>query len=167
MANGFVVIGVDPASTKLAMVALSSTGEFVSMYNPKLGKSGGQSCSNAMKATRDFVLAVSAQIGRPDSAFVEAPIVGRGGVRTTMVQCFTSGAIQGVLHDEGIPTQIANVSSWKKRVVGKGNATKEEVAKHLRLRWPDLFGSAKGNQDLIDASCIAIYGQSLIHGRLV
>lgn len=163
----FTVIGIDPASSKLAMVALSSSGDFVSVYNPKMGKSGGQSCANAMKTTRAFLESIPEEFGMISMAFIEAPIVGRGGVKTTMVQCFTSGAVQGVLHEEGISTQVANVSSWKKRVVGKGNATKEEVAEFLRLRWPSLYGHSKGNQDLIDASCIALYGQSIIAGRMV
>lgn len=167
MAEPFAVIGIDPASTKLALVALSSDGRFLSSYIPKLGRSGGQSCAGAMKATRAFVALAEDEFGTLDSAYIEAPIVGRGGVRTTMVQCFTSGAVQGILHEAGISTQIANVSSWKKRVVGKGNATKEEVAKYLRLRWASLYDMANGNQDLIDASCIAIFGQQIVYGRMV
>jgi Holliday junction resolvasome RuvABC endonuclease subunit len=78
-----------------------------------------------------------------------------------MVQAFTSGAIQGALHERGCITQGANVSSWKKAVVGKGNATKEDVGESIRLRWPALYTEVAGDQDLTDASAIALYGQSL------
>jgi Holliday junction resolvasome RuvABC endonuclease subunit len=41
------------------------------------------------------------------------------------VQCFTSGAVQGALHERKCKTYPVNVSSWKKAVVGKGNADKQ------------------------------------------
>jgi len=163
----FVVIGIDPASTKLAMVALSSDGRYMTYYNGKLGKSGGQSCANAIRSVNSFVSSVQKKLGKVQYAFIESPVVGRGGVRSTMVQCFTSGAIQGALYESGITTQVANVSSWKKSVVGKGNATKEEVAEFIRLRWNDIFATASGNQDLIDASCIALYGQLTVGRGMV
>ena len=154
-----VILGIDPASTKIALVALSEDGKYMSLSNAKLGKSGGEACYNATTVTK--------KLGKISFAFIESPVVGRGGVRSTMVQCFTSGAIQAVLYEYGIPTQAANVSSWKKSVIGKGNATKEEVAEHLRYRWSALHKSANGNQDLVDASCIALYGQSIVGGKLV
>lgn len=164
MADRLISIGIDPASTKLAIVALSSDGEYMTMYKNKLGKSGGQSCARARQITTEFIAQVQQDMGKIDGAYIESPVVGRGGVRSTMVQCFTSGAIQGALYEAGVWSQVANVSSWKKRVVGKGNATKEEVAEYLRLRWSAIYRSAEGNQDLIDASCIAIYGQHILNG---
>lgn len=160
----FLVIGVDPAASKAAFVALYGN-EFVMRSAQRLGKSGGQACFKATHAIESFVLALPWNVDHK-FAYIEAPVVGRGGVRTTMVQCFTSGAIQGALHGLGFTTEIANVSSWKKRVVGKGNATKEQVAEHLRLRWPALYSAANGDQDLVDASCIAIFGSELAKSRL-
>ena len=162
-----VILGIDPASTKIALVALSEDGKYMSLSNAKLGKSGGEACYNATTVTKKFLEEVQKKLGKISFAFIESPVVGRGGVRSTMVQCFTSGAIQAVLYEYGIPTQAANVSSWKKSVIGKGNATKEEVAEHLRYRWSALHKSANGNQDLVDASCIALYGQSIVGGKLV
>lgn len=162
-----VFIGIDPASTKVAFMALYGDAYMVEVHQ-RLGKSGGQSCANAWHVTKQFVEAV--RVAFPDTkivATIESAVVGRGGVRTTMVQCYTAGAIMGALHDEGIVTQIANVSSWKKRVVGRGNATKEDVSKWLRLRWPDFFSATRGNQDLVDATCIALYGQQVYGERMV
>lgn len=164
MADGVLIVGVDPASTKMAIVALFAD-EFVVSSAPKLGKSGGQSCAKAARFTERFVQSLAYEANHK-FAFVEAPVVGRGGVRSTMVQCFTSGAIQGALHELGFVTEIANVSSWKKRVVGKGNATKPEVAEYLRLRWPSLYARTGGDQDLIDACCIALYGRQIVGARL-
>lgn len=166
MAKAPIIIGVDPAASKVAFVALCFD-EFVSKAFTRLGKSGGIACWGAWNTTERFVEDLPWDMdGRELHAFVESPIVGRGGVRTTMVQCFTSGAVQGALSGLGFVTQTANVSSWKKHVVGKGNAKKEEVAKYLRLRHPALHAASGGNQDIIDASCIALYGQQLLRQRM-
>lgn len=162
----FVVVGVDPASSKASMVALCGE-QHMQKHFKDLGKSGGPASASAWHMSYLFLSWINMEWpGLPIHVFVEAPVVGRGGVRSTMVQCFTSGAIQGAFHDAGCTTQVANVSTWKKSVVGKGNATKEEVSKHLRLRWPALFHAAVGNQDLIDASCIALHGQQLLRERM-
>ena len=168
MASTTVSLGVDPASAKAAFVAIGEDGEFLVKTFTRFGKSGGPACASAWHATQYVHTLTVTHFGGADvHAFIESPVVGRGGVRSTMVQCFTSGAIQGALHDAGCRTQTANVSTWKKYVVGKGNATKEEVAKHLRLRWPALHAAAGGNQDVYDAACIAIYGGQLLGWELV
>lgn len=159
-----LIIGVDPASTKMAVVALYGD-EFIIKAVTKLGKSGGNACYNAQRAISSFVEALPWDT-ESKHAYIESPIVGRGGVRTTMVQCFTSGAIQGTLHGFGFSTEIANVSSWKKRVVGRGNATKDDVREFLRLRWPAIYRGTKGDQDAIDAACIALYGQAITRSRM-
>lgn len=156
-----VIIGVDPAASKVAFVAICGN-EFVSKAYTRLGTSGGVACWNAWNTTERFVSELPWELdGRQLHSFIEAPLVGRGGVRTTMVQCFTSGAIQGALNGLRFSTQIANVSSWKKRVVGRGNAKKPEVAEFLAKQHPELFRATGGNQDLIDASCIALFGKQL------
>jgi Holliday junction resolvasome RuvABC endonuclease subunit len=158
--SNLVYLGIDPAASKVAYVAIYEN-EYLLEFHKQIGKSGGEACSSATKITKAFVdKIIDKWPNHIDiEAWVESPIVGRGGVRSTMVQCYTSGAIQGALYDAGILAQSANVSSWKKRVVGKGNATKPEVADFLRLRWPSIFSEAAGNQDIIDAACIALYGQ--------
>lgn len=156
-----IIIGVDPASSKLALVAICGD-KFVSKAYTRLGKSGGVACWNAWNSTERFVAELPWELdGRELHSYIEAPLVGRGGVRTTMVQCFTSGAVQGALNGLGFSTEVANVSSWKKRVVGRGNAKKPEIAEFLRINHPELFRATSGNQDLVDASCIALYGQQL------
>ena len=155
-----IVIGVDAASSRAAFVALRGT-EFFTMAVTKFGPVGPVSCAAGANAARTFLDQLPWQITQPIQAYVEWPVLGRGGFRSTMVQAFTSGAIQGTLHERGCVTQGANVSSWKKAVVGKGNATKEEVVQSLRLRWPSLYHQVVGDQDLCDAASIALYGKEL------
>ena len=158
--NELIVIGVDAASSRAAFVALRGR-EFFAMAVTKLGKTGGEACAAAHIATHDFLDQLPWPVTESIQAYIEWPVLGRGGFRSTMVQAFTSGAIQGALHERGCVTKGANVSSWKKAVVGKGNATKEDVSKSLRLRWPALYAEVGGDQDLCDASAIALYGKQL------
>lgn len=162
MVQNQVVIGIDPASTHMAFVAIHND-DLLVIADKKLGKSGPEACHNAQVMTKEVLLKCQEYFGEKNLvAFYELPVVGRGGVRSTMVQCFTSGAVQATLYDFGIPTHTANVSSWKKAIVGRGNADKGQVAECLRLRWPALYTAAEGNQDAYDAACIALYGRQLL-----
>ena len=162
MVSPNVVLGIDPASTHIAFVAIHGD-DFLVRVNNKLGKSGPEACHNAQVMTKEVLLECQEYFGEKNIvAFYELPVLGRGGFRSTMVQCFTSGAVQAVLYEFGIQTHTANVSSWKKAVVGRGNADKGQVAESLRCRWPALHAASDGNQDGYDASCIALFGRQLL-----
>lgn len=157
-----VVVGIDPAATRVAFVAIRGE-EFHLQAVPKLGPSGHVACCSARTATLEFLDSLPWSIAHEEvHTFIEDPVLGRGGFRSTMVQAFTSGAIQGALHEWGATVHRANVSTWKKQAVGKGNAKKPEVAESLRLRWPALFASMGGDQDLCDAASIALYGHIVV-----
>jgi len=168
VAEETISIGIDPASSKVALVALGDGGTLcLARLHGKLGKSGGESCAKAMEVVGQFVTDMREawpEVGL--MAWIEAGVVGRGGVRATLVQSYTSGAIQGKLHECGVPVSTVNVSTWKKNVVGRGNATKEDVGSWLRLRWPYLHSVAGGNQDLMDATAIALYGRQVLAERM-
>lgn len=159
MADGFVALGVDPASTRSTFVGFYH-GDHLVVDAKRLGKSGAPACAKAWQVTLDVVgLITSKWPDVPIKAWIESPVVGRGGVRSTMVQCYTSGAIQGALYHCGIGVDLVNVSSWKKKVVGHGHADKPTVSRFVELRWPALYREAAGSQDVADAACIAHYGQ--------
>lgn len=161
-----VVLGIDPASTHIAFVAIHGD-DFLVRVAKKLGKSGPEACHNAQTMTKEVLLECQEYFGEKEIvAFYELPVLGRGGFRSTIVQCFTSGAVQATLHEFGIQAHTANVSSWKKAVVGRGNADKGQVAQSLRLRWPALYTAADGNQDAYDAASIAIFGRQLLGQEL-
>ena len=157
-----VVLGIDPASTHIAYVALRDD-EFMIRMEKRLGASGPESCHKARLLTIEVIEDCKKQFKTEDIVAVyELPVLGRGGFRSTIVQCFTSGAVQGALYELGIKSYTANVSSWKKAVVGRGNADKGQVAESLRFRWLALYQAANGNQDGYDAACIALYGRQLL-----
>lgn len=172
-ADNHIVVGIDPASTHIAFVTLYKE-HFRVTVSKNLGKSGPEACHNARLLTLEtigetikWVKKINGkELHLPIHCFYELPVVGRGGVRSTMVQCFTSGSVQATLYERQCPTYPVNVSSWKKAVVGKGNADKGEVAEYLRLRWGALYQTASGNQDVYDASAIALYGRQFLKQRM-
>ena len=166
MANNGVVLGIDHAATHIAFVAIHQD-DFLVRVGKSLGKSGPEACYQARIMTEKVLIECQEYFSEKEIvAFYELPVLGRGGFRSTMVQCFTSGSVQAVLHDFGIQSFTANVSSWKKAVVGKGNADKAQVGESLRLRWPALHAEANGNQDAYDAASIAIFGRQLLGQEL-
>ncbi len=55
--------------------------------------------------------------------------------------------------------RTVNVMAWKKDIVGKGNASKDEVAAWLEVHHPDYYEQCHGDQNLVDATCVALYGR--------
>lgn len=165
--NSPLVVGIDASATHIAFVALHGT-EFHVTVSKNLGKSGPEACHNARELTLKTIGDLSKWVkgSQEIHAFYELPILGRGGFRSTIVQCFSSGAVQGALYERQCKTYPVNVSSWKKAVVGRGNADKGQVAEFLRCRWNTLYCAASGNQDVYDASCIALYGRQFLESRL-
>ncbi len=101
-----------------------------------------------------------------DYVFVEEPLVGRGGVKTAI----RLSSVRGIIHLCAELAQASvypvNVQTWKKEIVGKGNASKSDVAAWVKENHPHMTGSlddlGKFKQDGIDAYCIALYGQGVV-----
>lgn len=94
-----------------------------------------------------------------ESVVIESPVVGRGGVLTALKLAYAIGAVQiGAAKGASESVNLVNVQSWKRSVVGNGNATKEDVGKAVAKRWPAMFKQVAGDLDLTDAAAICIYG---------
>lgn len=89
--------------------------------------------------------------------FIEAPLHGKG-QKTTIVQSMVSGVVQLAMVQSGHRPQMVNVSTWKKTVIGNGNATKDDIASFIKQRWRPIFDEAAGNQDILDAAGVCLYG---------
>jgi len=168
MDENSVVIGIDASATHIAYLSLYHDETWDIVVSTKLGKSGPEACYHARNLTLETIdrtrESVIRRFGTTPTihCFYELPVLGRGGFRSTMVQCFTSGAVQAAIHERKCPSHPVNVSTWKKTVVGRGNADKGQVAEHLRLRWNAVYSAAEGNQDIYDASAIALYGRQFL-----
>jgi Holliday junction resolvasome RuvABC endonuclease subunit len=89
----------------------------------------------------------------------EPPLAGARNLQTFLHLSQTSGVVACC-----VPTALVPVSSWKKGTVGNGSASKDLVARWLSRRHPAFFEACAGDQNLVDATCIALYGKSLDQG---
>lgn len=98
---------------------------------------------------------------KPDRVYIEDAIVaGARNLRTSIQLAQTVGMVLSL----GYQGSLVPVSSWKKQVIGNGNAKKEDVA----AWYADFTGQQSRSQDIADAAAIAHYGQHLLEvaGRL-
>jgi Holliday junction resolvasome RuvABC endonuclease subunit len=111
----------------------------------------------------DWLDMLSLSIKEEILTFCEAPIVGISKNYQTAIDI---AQISGVILSCRVRTYLVPPPAWKKTVLGKGNATKEEVAAWLKEVKPEYFRLCDGDQDLIDACCIALYGEQVSQSAL-
>ena len=115
------------------------------------------------KAVRSLELGILttriSEFVRPDDeVFVETPpLAGPRNLSTFAALNQTLGAILAKVGGRPV-----NVMLWKHDVVGKGDASKDEISTWLREEHPAFHLLAGGNQNLVDAICIALYGEQLV-----
>ena len=95
-------------------------------------------------------------------AIVEAPVVaGARNLQSTIKVAKTVGLVETLLAPHVSDIHAVAVSSWKSKVVGHGHASKEDVVTWVDAHLPEMTGLCSGSQDLYDATCIALYGETL------
>lgn len=94
----------------------------------------------------------------------EPPLAGTRNVRTLLKLAQVSAAAAvGAGH---CPRTFVPVDTWKKAVIGRGGVSKEYVANWLKLHYPTYYRQCAGDQNLIDATCLALYGRATAPGGL-
>lgn len=83
----------------------------------------------------------------------EPPLAGSRNLRTFLHLSQVSAVAGLAGRCEYVP-----VGSWKKQVVGNGAASKDLVARWLARHRPGWHAQCRGDQNLVDATCLAIYG---------
>ena len=64
-----------------------------------------------------------------------------------------------------IDTRLVEVAKWKKAVIGNGGASKDDISRFLARTSPDYHDQCGNNQNYVDATCIALYGQKTFVGK--
>lgn len=146
--EGRDIIGIDCGGRKIALADLSR-GIFFEYEAANTVPRGDQlvQIAEALQPYRN-------SDGSP--VWVEAPIV--AGARN-LQSSLKIAQVTGVAHTVMDNSHEVAVASWKKAVVGNGRADKEQVRAWLVENHPDLYRLTRHSQDLIDATCIALYGE--------
>ena len=75
--------------------------------------------------------------------------------RTTMEISGVVSVAKYLLHTKGILCYPVDNRSWKKQILGKGNAGKPDIKNFAVEKWGDIFPE----QDYADAACIALWAK--------
>lgn len=90
--------------------------------------------------------------------FIEDGVIGNNRAYSIAL-AQTAGAVLSKLHCLHTPgIFMVNNKTWKKEVLGNGNASKEIVRQWLDKTYPMYAASCDGDQDRYDATCVALYG---------
>ena len=162
-----LIVGIDPSAKKIAIVAAVPILHVSYVSAQMLYKSDQrqtpQSIGKALDVMRDFLEWADGVAPNGERlAWVEDPLVGRGGVVPTIKQAYVGGIIRGTLANAGFKVYGVNQSSWKKAVLGNGRAEKAQIKQHVKAMWPKIAGQIADDSDLADAAAINLYGQTVL-----
>jgi len=105
---------------------------------------------------------------RPELIVIEQAIQGASrNIRTGISMGMVSGALALTAQQVESDVVFIGPSSWKKAVIGHGHSDKEAIAKWLSAKYPKYYERCKQlkqPQDAIDATCMALYGQTRLAG---
>lgn len=143
-----IIAGIDPNKTKIAVALYNTLSEGLELhcFTTKLGSRTQQLWELGVQ-TRQFCKDAH-------QVYIEEPLIGRS-VRSSLYVAQTAGAVGSYLL---VPGYYVSNSAWKKSVVGMGNANKATVSSWLNTNHVTYAALCDGDQDLIDATCLALYG---------
>ena len=149
-----MIAGIDPSSRKLAMVWGSGLRMATHAIGPKPWPA---------RADEAWWWVHQMTRGWPAATVVlESPVyIGRAGARSLIPQAVVGGAVMAALETSGHEVVLTAPSEWKKYVLGRGNASKVDIAAWLHDNHHDQWEQCAGDQDLMDACCMWHYALSV------
>lgn len=157
------VIGLDPSSRRQALVILRRGRFDTKIINVPKETVDRASALNYLFQHFMVVFKEIADESDDTYLFIEAPVMGKAGIKATVVQAQAHGVIQAVALQCGVTAvYTVNNKTWKKDVIGNGNSSKDDVRSWLQEERPRLYQVCGGDRDLVDAACIGLYGQQIL-----
>lgn len=175
------IVGCDPSSKKIAFFASQpitltnvAQGYIISKKNNAKYEPGN--LLRAERASLDFLRTANSMAPAKAERFliIEEPLMGRGGVRTTVVQSLVSGVIQKCFYEAGYTIYMVNLQTWKAHFGIAGKTTKGGKAKTnftklaLQGEYPKEVMACGDDHDLLDSLGICQWGiQAVRRGNVV
>ena len=91
----------------------------------------------------------------------EPPMAGSRNPRTFLRLAQTCGVLAAAACSRGAEVHFVPVDTWKMTIIGKGGVDKESVSRALSALSSRYSAQCEGNQNSVDATCIALYGRTL------
>lgn len=165
-------LGVDPSAKKIALVGYDDLLRTVHVEAFVLYKGRDtqtpEAIYRAMEAMQVYCEELGPQMGER-VAYVEEPLVGRGGIKTTVKQAYVGGVVRACLVEAGFAVVGIHPSTWRSRLGVKARTSdliKAETARLVKLRDPKVWQQVEGDHDLVDGAALRLCAQdSLVSTR--
>ena len=166
-----MIVGCDPSSKKLAFYILipggKKSGQSLPMafklrpdkdrYSPKSAAEAGNACMEVLLELEHFKEAQVHPV-----LFIEEPVVGRGGIRSSLVQAYINGVVQDWFTRADFEVRLTHQSTWKSGLGIPQRGGKESVREKMDELYPDDVRACGSDGDLLDAAALARYGLEAI-----
>jgi len=147
-------VGVDYGSRKTSVAIISGAGTLVTCEDLVVSPSRRD---HELLVLGEFLDYEITRHTAPMVASVEGAILGRSLNAQTLANLgYTAGVMVHTLALRGIPTTLVPSATWKKIVLGRGNATKDDVMLWAKNRWPHIDALT---QDQADAIALAVHAK--------
>lgn len=159
-----LVIGCDPSSRKLAFyitqvhkdegtpLVFTLRGE-KDIYTAHSAAAAMEVCDKALSVAEQYITP-----GMRSYLFIEEPVVAKGGVRSSLVQAYINGTVQGCFVRAGFTVDIIHVSTWKSSLGIPVTGGKPQVLASMEKLYPLDVAICDGDGDLLDAAALARFG---------
>tara|TARA_R100001082_G_C4263122_1_gene116411 strand:+ start:49 stop:504 length:456 start_codon:yes stop_codon:yes gene_type:complete len=144
-------LGLDCSSLAVHGVIIDDDEKIISMH--KWGSKNKDFTQRFPEITLDFFDELS-RINNIDKSSIEAAIFIQN-PKTTIAIAHVVGAVWLSLLWKGIETNRIENTKWKKIILNKGNASKDDIKQFSIDKWGNIFPE----QDYADAACIALYSK--------
>jgi Holliday junction resolvasome RuvABC endonuclease subunit len=144
------ILGIDCDSRKIAMVCMDG-GEHIK-FHILLMSHAERPKERLIELIGMFEHQLKAV--KPEETFVEESIFIQNYATSRSISEII-GNIKYAVAKAGIDCTPVPVNTWKKVVIGKGNATKDDVKKFIVKKYPELENEM---QDIFDAAAVCLYG---------
>lgn len=151
------VMGIDCGTRKATVVIIEdNTMVYNQTFEPDESLDRAE-CLGILSAWVQY----QARAYQPDWVWIESIIVGNNRKYSIkLAEVFGAVLSQLVLPALGIGT--VDNKQWKKALIGNGNASKEDIQTWLQLEHGSFALLCDDDQDMYDATCIALYGREIV-----
>ena len=149
-------MGIDTSTKALHVVLLNDDGTIHSQT--KISNNLKDLDARIFKMSDD--LYSFASIIKVTASAIEAAIFIQNPMTTIKLSAVVACA-KYALHRAGLSIVPVDNRSWKKAIIGKGNAKKTDIMIHAKQVWGDVFSE----QDFADAACISLWMKDTFNGR--
>lgn len=156
------ILGIDPDTKKLSIVEAGSrrdASKFFTHTIPLPSVEHHQRAGFAFRGMSELIGNIIERDGVPPVIYMEAPAQGIGGPGATIPQVYVQGAVMAAAAEWDCKFYQVHNKSWKKRECGNGNIKKGDTPAVMKEVWPELYKSVRGQQDLVDAGFIYLFGR--------